>query len=89
MGYKLGGYDDYDFWHRVRHINGWKTAITNKSAYQHFGSWTLQQLGNRSELDKENMAYFVSKWGEEPDKLFQKRFPEQWEINYWEGMKLE
>jgi len=82
----MGGYDDYDFWHRVRHLNGWQTAYTNVSAYQHFGSWTLSKVPE-SEKHEKNLKYFVKKWGEEPDKLFQKRYPEQWEINYLEGFE--
>lgn len=84
--YGMGGYDDYDFWHRVRHIGGWKTAYTNKSCYQHFGSWTLRNVPE-SEKHTKNMEYFVSKWGEEPDKLFQSKYPEQWKIPYLEGFE--
>jgi GT2 family glycosyltransferase len=87
LGYNLGSYDDYDFWWRVRHINGWKTALTNKSAYQHWGSWTLGNLPDRSERDKQNLQYFVHKWGNEPEYLFSRDFPEQWEQDYWEELK--
>ena len=83
--YGMGGYDDYDFWKRVRD-NGWKTTYTNKSSYQHFGSWTLSKVPE-SEKHEKNLKYFVKKWGEEPDKLFQKLYPKQWEVNYQEGFE--
>jgi glycosyltransferase involved in cell wall biosynthesis len=88
LGYGRGGIDDYDFWMRVRYVNGWQTAITNKSAYQHWGSWTLSKVPELEKSDK-NQTYFISKWGEEADKLFAKKHPEQWAINYWDGMSLD
>lgn len=85
LNYGMGGFDDYDFWQRVRHINGWQTALTNKSAYQHWGSWTLSKIPDSEKKDK-NMAYFVSKFGKEPDQLFKEKYPEQWELDYYSTM---
>ena len=81
-----GSYDDYDFWYRVRQ-NGWLTAYTNKSAYQHWGSHTFQDMGNRSEIDKRNLQYFFDKWGKQPEQLFSEQYPEQWQINYLKGFE--
>jgi len=84
-----GTYDDYDFWHRFRHINGWKTAYTTKAQYQHWGSHSFQVRGQkqREKYDEINRQYFISKWGKDPDTLFSKIYPKQWQINYADGFK--
>lgn len=80
-GYKEGGYDDYDFWHRVRDINGWKQAYTNKAAFQHKDSSTYMALdrrdGTRSERDLKNRESYRTRFGEYPDVQFANLFPEQ------------
>ena len=85
-----GGYDDYDYWHRVRHLLGWKTAYTTCACYQHKHSSTQKALDDgesRREQDNKNKGYFIFKWGEEPDTLFAKRYPEQWKEDYWSFFK--
>lgn len=81
----MGGVDDFDFWLRVRN-NGWKTAYTNRSCYQHFGSWTLSKVAE-SEKTVRNSAYFTKKWGKHQDELFRELYPDQYAIDYWEGME--
>ena len=80
-GYREGGYDDYDFWHRVRDINGWKQAYTNKAAFQHNDSSTYIALdkrdGNRAERDSKNRELYKQRFGEYPDIQFASLFPEQ------------
>ena len=85
--YGLGGYDDYDFWHRVRHLNGWKTAYTTKACYKHLDSFTYLALNQeeRQKRDKKNYEYFIKKWGENPDALFSSRYPEQWTKDWRRG----
>ncbi|HEX9504139.1 MAG TPA: glycosyltransferase [Patescibacteria group bacterium] len=76
--YGLGGYEDYDYWYRVR-TEGLYTAYTNKASYQHKDSST-QNLLNQEERAKEDQRrreYFKSKFGEYPDILFAKTYPEQ------------
>ncbi len=78
--YGLGGYDDWDFWHRVRDIEGWKQAYTNKARYQHRDSSTQIALDDgisRAKRDSENREYFKQKYGEYADVLFAQKFPEQ------------
>jgi len=85
--YGIGGYEDYDFWHRVRHLNGWKTAYTTKACYQHNHSFTQRTLNQeeRKDRDLKSLEYFKVKWGEYPDILFQAKYPEQWEKDWKSG----
>jgi GT2 family glycosyltransferase len=80
LAYKEGGYDDWDFWHRVRHINGWKTAYTNKAAYQHRDSSTYLAMDDgrdRVERDMKNREIFKSKFGDYAEDIWNKKYPEQ------------
>ncbi len=79
-GYKEGGYDDWDFWHRVRHVKGWKTAYTNKAGYQHKDSSTYIAMDdgyNRTERDNRNREHFKSKFGEYAEDIWAEKYPEQ------------
>lgn len=83
-GYKAGGYDDYDFFHRMRDLNGWKQAYTNRAAFQHKDSSTYMALdardGDRSERDLRNREIYKERHGEYPDVQFAQLFPEQMQI---------
>lgn len=83
--YKEGGYDDWDYWHRVRHIFGWKTAYTTKSCYQHKHSSTYIALdsGDRSERDKRNREYFKSKFGKYAEDIWNEKYPDQMREDYY------
>jgi GT2 family glycosyltransferase len=83
--YGMGGYDDWDFWKRVRD-NGWETAYTNRSSYQHFGSWTLSKVPE-SEKGQANGEYFKKKHGKYAEDIWNKLYPEQMKQDYWEGME--
>ena len=74
----LGGYDDYDYWYRSRRV-GWKTAYTNRAAYQHKHSSTQLALDQeaRALRDKVNKEYYKSKHGEYPDIQFANMYSEQ------------
>lgn len=80
-GYTKGGYDDYDFWHRVRDLSGWKQAYTNRAQFQHRDSSTYQALDerdhDRDERDLTNRELYKQRHGEYPDIQFAKLFPEQ------------
>lgn len=80
-GYTAGGYDDYDFFHRMRDLNGWKQAYTNRAAFQHLDSSTYTALdaleGGRSERDLKNREIYKERHGEYPDVQFAQLFPEQ------------
>lgn len=85
LDYGVGGFDDWDFWHRVRHVNGWITAYTNKSAYQHWGSWTLSQVP-QVEIDA-NREIFKKKFGEEPEEIWMSLYPDQMKADYYKGFE--
>ena len=82
----MGGYDDWDFWHRVRHQNGWITAYTNKSCYQHFGSWTLRNVPEYEKGNK-NREYFKLKFGEYAEDIWQRLYKDQMNADYMEGFE--
>jgi glycosyltransferase involved in cell wall biosynthesis len=85
LKYQMGGYDDWDFWHRIRHIAGWKTAYTNKSAYQHWGSWTLSKMP-QFKMD-ENREYFKTKFGHYAEDIWNKLYPDQMQEDYYKGFE--
>ena len=73
--------EDWCFWLRFRAL-GFKTAYTNKASYQHRDSFTQKKIEDRSENDKKNREYFKSKYGEYPEVLFKKQYPEQMEVKW-------
>lgn len=79
--YGKGGYDDYDIFHRMRDINGWKQAYTNKAVFQHKHSSTQIALdkieGTRAKRDFLNREIYKKRFGEYPDIQFAQLFPEQ------------
>lgn len=80
-GYSEGGYDDYDLFHRMRDLNGWKQAYTNKAQFQHADSATYKTLdaqnGDRALRDFNNRELYKKRHGEYPDIQFANLFPEQ------------
>jgi O-antigen biosynthesis protein len=86
LGYGMGGYDDWDFQNRVRHINGWITAYTNKSAYQHWGSWTLKHIPE-FEKSENNREYFKKKYGAYAEDIWMSKYPDQMKADYWKGFE--
>lgn len=85
LDYGLGGFDDWDFWHRVRHLNGWLTPYTNKSAYQHWGSWTLRHVP-QFDIDA-NRLVFKKKFGKEAEEIWYEKYKDQMEADYWGGFE--
>lgn len=83
--YGLGGYDDWDFWHRMRHINGWLTAYTTKACYQHKHSSTQKALdiGDRSGRDIKNKELFKSKFGRYAEDIWNELYPDQMKEDYY------
>lgn len=85
-GYKEGGYDDYDFFHRMRDINGWKQAYTNRAQFQHRDSSTYEALderdNNRAARDFRNRELYKKRFGEYPDTQFIVKYSEQMSIPY-------
>lgn len=76
--YGLGGYDDWDFWRRVRE-KGWKTAYTNRASYQHKHSSTQLALdqAERFERDQRSREIYKKKFGEYPEEHFARTYPDQ------------
>jgi len=87
--YGIGGYEDYDYWYTVL-MSGMKTAYTTRACYQHRHSSTQNILSQdeRSERDKKSIVYFKNKWGEEPENIFKKMYPEQWGEDYYSFFKV-
>lgn len=85
LNFGMGGYDDWDLWHRVRHINKWITAYTNRSSYQHWGSWTLSKMPS-FKMD-ENREYFKKKYGEYAEDIWNKLYPDQMQADYYKGFE--
>jgi len=83
LSYGKGGFDDWDFFHRVRHLNGWITAYTNKSAYQHWGSWTLSKVP-QFDIDA-NREVFKKKFGKEAEEIWFEKYPDQMKADYYVG----
>jgi len=81
----MGGYDDWDFWKRVRD-SGWLTAYTNASAYKHYGSWTLSKVPE-SEKTTKNREYFKKKHGRYAEDIWNELYPDQMQANYLEGFE--
>ena len=84
--YGKGGYDDYDLFHRMRDINGWKQTYTNKAAFQHKHSSTQIALdkvdGTRAKRDFLNREIYKGRFGEYPEIQFAKTFPEQMNLSW-------
>lgn len=77
------GYEDWDFWTRVRQ-EGFKTAYTNRACYQHRDSSTANLLDQeeRAKAVRKNREYFKKKHGEYAEILFEKKYPEQMRENW-------
>src|SRR3990167_217958 len=77
--YKEGGMDDWDFQHRARHIKKWQTAYTNGAAFQHKDSSTYnaQDQKKRAERDVRNKEIFKKKFGEYPEDIWNRLYPNQ------------
>ena len=77
--YGLGGYDDWDWHHRMNHLKNWKSVYTNAAAYQHKDSTTqnLRNKDERTKSDERNREYFKSKFGKYPEEIWQEKYPNQ------------
>ena len=84
--YGLGGYDDWSLWHQIRHINGWKTAYTDKVCYKHAHSTTQNKRDpkEREKSDRRNREYFKSKFGKYPEEIWNEKYPDQMVANYFD-----
>ncbi len=82
----LNSYDDWDL-HARMYIKGFRTAYTNKAAYQHMYSSTQALIPDRNENDIKNKKYFIKKYEEEPEVMWQKLFPDQMSQDYRKGFE--
>ena len=85
-----GIYDDYDWRYRI-YKAGFKQVYTDKACYRHKMTYTFNKLpsAEREEEIKNNLNYFIKKWGKDPEVLFAETWPEQWQENYSTGFKLK
>ena len=89
-GYKEGGFDDWDYWHRVRHVDGWKTAYTTRACYQHHHSATYKALDDgksRAERDARNREHFKEKFGAYAEDIWNEKYPSQMQEDYYKFLQ--
>lgn len=82
----LNTYDDWDL-HLRMYQNGFKTAYTNKASYQHMDSFTQQFTSDRESINSKNRDYFIKKYGDNPENIWLKMFPEQMNQDYRKGFE--
>lgn len=82
--YGIGGYEDYDNHYSV-HLSGLTLAYTTKACYQHAHSSTQNALDQKERKLRDGLSreYFKDKWGEYPDELFKKLYPDQYKKDYY------
>lgn len=80
--YGLGGYDDWDWHHRLNHQCEWKSVYTNAAAFQHKHSSTLGLDEQRINRDNKNREYFKRKFGKYPEEIWTKKYPGQMNKSY-------
>lgn len=85
--YGLGGYDDWDFQHRMRHIHKWKTAFTAEACFQHKHSSTLKTIKDREERDVHNKERFNHKFGAYAEDIWQQLYPKQMKEDYYKFLR--
>lgn len=83
----FNSYDDWDFQMRFR-TNGFRTAYTDRSCYQHRHSSTQQFIPEREENNRRNAEHFKAKWGKYAEELFAEQFPDQMAVDYRSGFDL-
>jgi len=81
--YGMGGYDDWDFQHRMRHIFKYKTAFTLEACFQHKHSSTLLTIENRDENDSKNIQRFKEKFGSYAEDIWNQLYPNQMKEDYY------
>ena len=83
----INTFDDWDYFQMVRKA-GFKQAYTDKAQFRHLDSSTIPLIPKQGETTKKNYEYFKSKWGDTPEALFAKDFPDQMKVFYPDGFKL-
>lgn len=87
--YGRGIDDDYDFHNRV-FAAGYKSVYSDKVSYRHMMTHSFNKLptNSREAERKHNREYFITKWGKDPEIMFQERWPDQWAQDYWPGFVI-
>lgn len=82
--YGMGGFDDWDMQHRYRHLGGWSTVYTNRAAFQHADSSTYntEDQIKRAERDHHNREHFKKKFGEYPEDIWSRLYPDQMKTSW-------
>lgn len=78
-----GAYEDWHFWSMIRR-DGWKTAYTTKTCFQHKDSSTTQVVGEQSKNHERNRELFKAEFGDYPEEYYEKLYPEQMQMNWRE-----
>jgi len=77
-----GAYEDWRYWTDLRDNEGYKTAYTTKTCFQHKDSSTTQIVGEKTKHHKDNAEVFKDEFGDYPENYFAKRYPEQMRVNW-------
>lgn len=78
-----GAYEDWFFWSQIRK-DGWKTAYTTKTCFQHKDSSTTQIIGEGSKGHGFNKEFFKNEFGDYPEDYYIKLYPDQMQMD-WRG----
>jgi GT2 family glycosyltransferase len=65
--YKFWGYDDWDFYYRVRKA-GYTAILTSEVFYWHKGGATINKIG-REKFEEKNRQLFIKKHGRDPQSI--------------------
>ena len=81
----IHGFDDLDLELKIRD-NGFFTAYTNKTCYQHHHSYTAKGvLKEYWDGLRGAQEYFTRKWGMSPDEVYTTRYPNQLSRRFADG----
>ncbi len=78
-----GAYEDWFFWSMIRD-QGWLTAYTTETCFQHKDSSTTQVVGEQSKYHEENRRHFIDFFGKGPEEYYNELYPEQMQMPWRE-----
>jgi len=85
--YGMGGYDDWDFQHRMRHVCKYKTAFTVEACFQHKHSSTLTTIKDRGKRDQANREKFKTKFGAYAEDIWRVFYSDQMREDYYKFLR--
>ncbi len=76
-----GGYEDWYFFCELKD-EGWRTAYTTKTCFQHKDSSTTTVIGEESKFHAENTKLFADRFGLPPEEYYIKLYPDQMSMEW-------